>query len=52
VPAVIGNYPDTPGFRYRPYLESLISHGELPLPLLRRAVLGDAPVATAEVRAG
>jgi hypothetical protein len=40
-PAVIGGYPDTPGFRYRPYLEGLISRGELPLPLLRRAVLGD-----------
>ena len=39
-PAVIGGYPETPGFRYRPYLEGLISHGELPLPLLRRAVLG------------
>jgi hypothetical protein len=52
VPAVIGGYPDTPGFRYRPYLEGLISHGELPLPLLRRAVLGDVPVASAELRAG
>ncbi len=40
-PTVIGGYPETPGFRYRPYLEGLIAHGELPLPLLRRAVLGD-----------
>ncbi len=38
---VVGGYPDTPGFTYRPYLEGLIAHGELPLPLLRRAVLGD-----------
>lgn len=41
IPAVIGGYPQTPGFSYRPHLEGLISHGELPLPLLRRAVLGD-----------
>ncbi len=39
VPAIIGGYPDTPGFAYRPHLDALISHGELSLPLLRRAVL-------------
>ena len=41
VPAIVGGYPATPGFSYRPHLEGLIAHGELPLPLLRRAVLGD-----------
>jgi len=39
VPAIIGGYPDTPGFAYRPHLEGLIGHGELPMPLLRRVVL-------------
>jgi uncharacterized protein (DUF885 family) len=51
-PAIVGGYPATPGFEYRPHLERVISHGELPLPLLRRAVLGDVPVATAEAQAG
>ena len=41
VPAVIGGYPATPGFTYRPYLEGLIGHGTLSLPLLRRVILGD-----------
>lgn len=41
IPAVIGGYPPTPGFDYRAHLESVISHGELPLPLLRRAILRD-----------
>jgi len=50
-PAVIGGYPDTPGFSYRPYLEGLISHGELPLPLLRRAVLDALATVPAEVPA-
>ena len=40
-PAIIGGYPATPGFTYRPHLEAMISHGSLPMPLLRRAVLGD-----------
>ena len=40
-PAVIGGYPPTPGFNYRAHLEALISHGALPLPLLRRAILRD-----------
>ena len=39
VPIIIGGYPETPGFAYRPHLDALISHGELPLPLLRRAIL-------------
>ena len=39
VPAIIGGYPETPGFRYRPYLEDLIGQGELPMRLLRQAVL-------------
>lgn len=40
VPAVVGGYPATAGFTYRPHLEGVIGHGELPLPLLRRIVLG------------
>ena len=39
VPSIIGGYPVTPGFAYRPHLEGLISHGSLSLPLLRRVVL-------------
>ena len=39
VPPLIGGYPETPGFAYRPYLEGLISQGSLPMPLLRRAIL-------------
>src|SRR5262249_12594559 len=38
--AVIGGYGDTPGFHPRAHLESVIGRGELPLPLLRRAILG------------
>ena len=34
-----GCFPQTPGFGYRSHLESMISHGSLPPPLLRRAVL-------------
>jgi hypothetical protein len=41
MPGVVGGYPATPGFTYRPYLEGVIGHGQLPLPLLRRVVLGD-----------
>jgi uncharacterized protein (DUF885 family) len=40
MPPIIGGYPETPGFTYRPHLEGMIGHGSLPLPLLRRAVLG------------
>lgn len=38
-PSVVGAYPPTPGFDYRAHLEALISHGALPLPLLRRAIV-------------
>ncbi len=41
VPAVIGGYPATPGFDHRAHLEAVIGRGSLPLPLLRRAILGD-----------
>ena len=40
VPSIVGGYPATPGFDYRTHLESVIGHGQLPLPLLRRAILG------------
>lgn len=46
IPPIIGGYPPTPGFTYRPHLENVISHGGLPLPLLRRAILGPEPIAT------
>jgi hypothetical protein len=41
VPAVVGGYPDTPGFDPRAHLEAVISHGAPPIPLLRRIVLGE-----------
>jgi uncharacterized protein (DUF885 family) len=37
--AIIGGFGDTPGFDYRAHLESVIGRGDLPLPLLRRALL-------------
>ncbi|MBI3750659.1 MAG: DUF885 domain-containing protein, partial [Chloroflexi bacterium] len=37
-PAIIGGYPDTPGFDGRTHLEAVLGRGELPLPLLRRAL--------------
>ncbi len=40
VPAVVGGYGETPGFDGRAHLESVIARGELPLPLLRRVILG------------
>jgi uncharacterized protein (DUF885 family) len=39
-PAIVGGYPETPGFDYRAHLESVLGRGELPLPLLRRALFG------------
>jgi uncharacterized protein (DUF885 family) len=39
-PRIIGGYGETPGFDYRSHLESVIGPGELPLPLLRRALFG------------
>ncbi|HJW22507.1 MAG TPA: DUF885 domain-containing protein [Candidatus Limnocylindrales bacterium] len=35
---IVGGYGATPGFNYRAHLESIISGGKLPLPLLRRAL--------------
>ena len=40
-PRVVGNYGPTPGFVYRDDLESCLSHGTPPMPLLRHLVLGD-----------
>jgi uncharacterized protein (DUF885 family) len=37
-PRLVGGYGETPGFNYRRHLEAVISRGELPLPLLRRAL--------------
>jgi hypothetical protein len=39
VPRVVGGYGETPGFDYRRYLESVISHGAPPIPILRRILL-------------
>lgn len=41
VPPIVGGYPPTPGFDHRGHLEAVIGRGALPLPLLRRAILGD-----------
>ena len=35
-PAVVGGYGDTPGFMYRDHLESVMSHGSPPMPILHR----------------
>lgn len=34
-----GGFGDTPGFRYRDHLESVIAHGDPPTALLRRILL-------------
>jgi hypothetical protein len=39
-PRVVGGFGDTPGFVLREHLEEVISHGEPPIPFLRRIVLG------------
>ncbi len=39
-PRVVGDYGETPGFNYRPHLESVIAHGAPPTSLLRRILLG------------
>jgi uncharacterized protein (DUF885 family) len=41
--AIIGGYGETPGFDYRAHLEQVIGRGELPLPLLRRALAEEEP---------
>jgi len=40
-PRVVGGYPATPGFDERAHLESVISHGSPPIPILRRILLGE-----------
>ena len=41
-PRVVGGFGETPGFRYRPHLESVIAHGTPPTSLLRRILIPDA----------
>jgi hypothetical protein len=36
-----GGLGETPGFVYREHLETILAHGTPPIPILRRAVLGD-----------
>jgi uncharacterized protein (DUF885 family) len=40
-PRVVGGFGETPGFRYRFHLESVISNGSPPIPLVRRILLGE-----------
>ena len=40
-PALVGGYPETPGFDGSAHLEAVISHGALPIPLLRRVLLDE-----------
>ena len=42
-PGLPGGPDDPPGWERRAYLETVISHGTPPLPVLRRLVLGDGP---------
>jgi hypothetical protein len=35
----VGGFGETPGFVYRDHLESVISHGTPPLPVLRKLLL-------------
>jgi uncharacterized protein (DUF885 family) len=39
-PRVVGDFGDTPGFTYRPHLESVLAHGTPPTSTLRRILLG------------
>lgn len=39
-PRVVGGFGETPGFTYRPHLESVLAHGSPPTSLLRRILLG------------
>ena len=39
-PRVVGGLGETPGFTYRPHLESVLAHGSPPISLLRRILLG------------
>jgi uncharacterized protein (DUF885 family) len=40
--AIIGGFGETPGFDYRAHLEAVMGGGDLPLPLLRRAMFETA----------
>jgi uncharacterized protein (DUF885 family) len=39
-PRVVGGFGETPGFSYRPHLESVLAHGTPPTSTLRRILLG------------
>jgi uncharacterized protein (DUF885 family) len=39
-PRLVGGFGETPGFTYRPHLESVLAHGTPPTSLLRRILLG------------
>lgn len=40
-PRVVGGFGETPGFAYKDHLESVITHGSPPIPLIRRILLGE-----------
>ena len=39
-PRLVGGLDETPGFRYREHLETVLAHGTPPMSLLRRIILG------------
>ncbi|HET7472338.1 MAG TPA: DUF885 family protein, partial [Candidatus Limnocylindrales bacterium] len=41
-PRLVGGFGETPGFVYRHHLEACLNHGGVPMPLLRRLILGAA----------
>jgi uncharacterized protein (DUF885 family) len=43
-PHLVGGFGQTPGFVYREHLEACMNHGGVPMPLLRRLVLGERSV--------
>ena len=47
LPRVVGGFGETPGFSYKAHLESVISYGSPPIPLLRRILLGVQPASPA-----
>ncbi len=40
-PTLVGGFGETPGFRYRDHLDSLLAHGSPPISVLRSAILGE-----------
>ncbi len=44
-PQVVGGYGTTPGFVYHEHLEEVLSHGEPPIPFLRRLILDPEAIA-------